>query len=129
MGNSISGVKVGQQNSEKRIKTERQTKIEENTTKTERNKKIGDPILIMEKSNKNKRGPSNSVIRIECRLCGKVFDREHYSKKTSKTRGSRLMYAGYYSHYFKHHQSAEKCCNYDFTGETKEEKRKHFRIV
>ena len=39
------------------------------------------------------------------------------------------MHSAYDVHYFKKHQTTEKCCDYDFTGDTKGEKRKHFRIV
>ena len=99
-----------EQNRGKRIKTKKLNKSYKYKDNT-----FGDPILI-----KN----GTKIITVECRLCGKVFDRKQYSKNS---RG--CPYHHYKTHFLRHHILTTKCCDYDLTGETKAQKRKHFFIV
>ena len=68
------------------------------------------------------------ILTVECRLCGKVFDRKQYSKNNKRPSGG-CTYDHYKTHFLRHHILTTKCCDYDLTGETKNQKRKHFFIV
>ena len=113
---AVSNIKANnrkEQNREKRIKTKKRSdKDNKDNRKRDKYHLYGDPIFT-------KMG--GKVITVECKLCGKIFDRKQYSDSKP--------YVYYKSHFLKHHILTKNCCDYDLSGETKQQKVKHFYIV